>query len=99
MTQDKNQQNKPGRKFDQPSTGSNSAGSMGAGGTGSTGERGNAQGGDDGTSQSAGRTDDLLSGGSDANADEAGFAGGQGEADPGMRQSGNPGRSGGQQQK
>lgn len=95
MTQDQDKQDTPGRKFDQPSTGSNSAGSMGADGTG---DRGNVQGGSEGAMQSAGRTDDLLSGGLEADEEGAGFTGGQG-TDADTRQSGNPGRSGGQQQK
>lgn len=76
MTQDENQKDTPGRKFDQPASGSNSAGSMGSAGTGDVGSTPAPVDG-----QSAGRTDDLLSGGEDADAESKGFAGGKGQAD------------------
>ncbi|HEX9173211.1 MAG TPA: hypothetical protein VF861_11155 [Telluria sp.] len=79
MTQDENKKHTPGRKFDQPASGSNSAASMGSAGTGDAGSTQTATGG---AQQSAGRTDDLLSGGQDADAEGKGFAGGPGAKRP-----------------
>ena len=52
------------RKFEQQThSGTSSAGSMGAGGTGGSSQSGIRDAATPGNSQSAGRTDDLLSGG------------------------------------
>jgi hypothetical protein len=77
----------PGRTYDQPATGSNSAASMGAGGTGTAGETvgTNAQAGDAGKQQQGGRTDDLLSGDADTDIASDGFVGEEaGELQTGM---------------
>jgi hypothetical protein len=75
---------KQGRTLEQiTKDGTGSAASMGTGGTGDTGRTSTDAGYDEaahrpweGGLQSAGRTDDLLSDGSDADSDGEGFAGG-----------------------
>ena len=88
-----------GRSWDQVTKdGSSSAGSMGAGGTGNKGKLTG-----EGSTQSAGRTDDLLDDGSASEGDK-GFSSGDGRVDTGLegmgkqgggaqgnRQSGTPG--------
>lgn len=63
----------PGRKYDQPATGSNSAASMGAGGTGNTGDT--VQNTTPGNQQQGGRTDDLLSGDAETDINSDGYVG------------------------
>ncbi|WUR14691.1 hypothetical protein E7V67_006170 [[Empedobacter] haloabium] len=82
--------------------GTTSAGSMG---TGATGHVGTKEGYDEaahagGNQQSGGRTDDLLSDGSDSQLDDRGFASGNrsGDLDPGMGGMGSLSRGGGNRQ-
>lgn len=63
----------PGRKYDQPATGSNSAASMGAGGTGDAGDT--VQNTNAGNQQQGGRTDDLLSGDAETDINSDGYVG------------------------
>lgn len=75
---DQNENNTtPGRKYDQPATGSNSAASMGAGGTGDTGNTADTstQASNAGTQQQGGRTDDLLSSDADTDINSDGYVG------------------------
>ncbi|GGY05892.1 hypothetical protein GJV26_06845 [Massilia dura] len=83
-------EDKQGRKLEQiTKDGTGSAASMGTGGTGRSDTRTEAEKGYDeavnrpweGSQQSAGRTDDLLSDGSDADRDGQGFAGGTRDQD------------------
>lgn len=90
------QKDTPGRKLDQLTDGSTSAATMGAGATGATRDTGARQ---QGGAGSAGRTDDLLAGGSDADQSDRGFReapqsrqGSQSAA--ANRQSAEPGRQG-----
>jgi len=90
-----------GRNYHQITDGSTSAASMGAGSTGDVGaipgpdtDQGNQQAGQDGNrAGEAGRTDDLLAGGSSAEQSDKGFKGeagqqgGQAAAGTGSRQS------------
>ncbi|WP_020653397.1 hypothetical protein [Massilia niastensis] len=89
-----------GRHFDQLTrSGTSSAGSVGPGGTGDA-----QQAGRPGGMQQAGRTDDLLSGGCDADQDNEGFregsasrgggTGRQGAGSSGNLQSGEPNQQG-----
>ena len=90
-----------GRNYDQITNGSTSAGSMGSGSTGEVGAipgQDSAQDAKPGNEQSgdAGRTDDLLAGGSSDEASDKGFQGESGQqgsqsvAGTGNRQAGEP---------
>lgn len=83
MAKQDHDKQKRGRSYDQlTKDGSSSAGTLGAGGTGTLGSQGGGaeasqQSGSQSGSQSGGRTDDLLSGGLEADANAQGFAGGE----------------------
>jgi hypothetical protein len=84
MSTSTDKQDAKGRSWDQVTkNGTSSAGSMGAGGTG---DKMPAQGG---SQQSAGRTDDLLTDGSDQDTGPEGFAGSGGQIQTGLEGIGN----------
>ena len=86
MSTSTDKQDAKGRSWDQVTkNGTSSAGSMGAGGTG---DKMPAQ-GQGGSQQSAGRTDDLLTDGSDQDTGPDGFAGSGGQIQTGLEGIGN----------
>lgn len=96
MSKQNESQDSKGRSWDQITAGTTSAATMGAGSTGEVGAkadgRGSAQRQDKGAMQqggqgSAGRTDDLLAGGSNEEQSDKGFKGNQqsGQGEEGAR--------------